>query len=420
MFMEKEDKLREFIREHCNDDVRKLALKASSLLGGADAATVSFAMDQISGRQKARTKLPSWAVVDGLTYPPHLSMEQCSSEQTAIYKKDVLKRYINADTSTLIDLTGGFGVDFSFLAKGFRRCVYVERLPHLCDIAAHNMPLLGIGNAEIVNAEHYDIDTHKDENIAVFIDPARRDSHGGRTYAIADCEPNIIGFIDHLLHITEVVMVKLSPMLDWHATVADINRAVEGNDAVREVHIVSTGNECKELLLVLSIKRNDPLRIVCVNDGDTFSFLAEASCNNNADGCSNDCSNNADECSSNAASYLLVPNASVMKAGCFSHIEAAFGVKQIASSSHLFLSNTPIRDFPGRQFRINAVTTMNKKELRTALSGINSANISCRNFPLKPEELRKRLKIKDGGSNYIFATTTSQGIHVLYISSPLT
>ena len=408
----------DFICKHANDDVRKLALSAKR----TEDLDLSFALDQIAGRQKAKVKLPSWfATADRamgenvdesslLVFPPHISMEQCSSEQTARYKKRQLDRllpsFLNRDrsrTAHFIDVTGGFGVDFSYLAQGFAEATYVERQEHLCEIAKHNFPLLGLPHANVICKElESPLELTDLQDAVVFIDPARRDTNGNRTYAIGDCTPNILGFIGELLQRAALVMVKLSPMLDWHQTVEDLNRACESKDAVREVHIVSTQNECKELLIVLSERYESALEVHCVNDEETFVFSPNASVAQ----------------SSSIASEpqkLYVPNASIMKAGCFMEIENTFGIRQIGKNSHLFVGDS-VSAFPGRVFNILCVTTMNKKELKSALSGIDRANIATRNFPLSPEQLRKRLKVKDGGDTYLFATTTDEGDHVIYVT----
>ena len=408
----------DFICKHANDDVRKLALSAKR----TEDLDLSFALDQIAGRQKAKVKLPSWfatadrAMGDNvdesslLVFPPHISMEQCSSEQTARYKKRQLDRllpsFLNRDrsrTAHFIDVTGGFGVDFSYLAQGFAEATYVERQEHLCEIARHNFPLLGLPHANVICKElESPLELTNLQEVVVFIDPARRDTNGNRTYAIGDCTPNILGFIGELLQRAALVMVKLSPMLDWHQTVEDLNRACESKDAVREVHIVSTQNECKELLIVLSERYESALEVHCVNDEETFVFSSNASVAQSS-------------IVASEPQKLYVPNASIMKAGCFMEIENTFGIRQIGKSSHLFVGDS-VSAFPGRVFNILCVTTMNKKELKSALSGIDRANIATRNFPLSPEQLRKRLKIKDGGDTYLFATTTDEGDHVIYVA----
>lgn len=400
----------DYIKMHRDDDVRQLALSAPRD-GSVD---VTFALNQISGMQVAKHKLPAWYACDGVIYPPHISMEQCSSETTARYKAEVMRHALAAcglNDTHLIDMTGGFGVDFSFMAQGLSRCTYVEQQPHLCDIARHNMPLLSLSKAEVVCGDGVEYISGVEGECSVFIDPARRDANGNRTYAIADCTPDVIGFIDKLVKVATVVMIKLSPMLDWHATVRDINKAVEGSDAVREVHIVSTANECKELLIVVSVKYNEPMRLVCVNDDQVFEV------GNEGEDEGRDKITVNYELSTMNYKTLSLPNASVMKAGCFDLLCRKFGVRQISKNSHIFLSDRNVADFPGKTYRIEKVTGMGKKELRQALQGIDRANIATRNFPMSPDQLRKRLKLKDGGDLYIFATTDDKGEHLLFITT---
>ncbi|MBR7086281.1 MAG: SAM-dependent methyltransferase, partial [Prevotella sp.] len=260
---------RQFVRLHADDDVRRLALQTHA----APDVDLPLSLNQIRGRQIARQKLPSWAEIEEIAYPPHLSMEQCSSEQTAQYKAQLLARFVSTLCKQVhfIDLTGGLGVDFSFIAQAIGACkaVYVERDAHLCELARHNFPLLGLPNAEIVcdTAENYlhqcSTVTHPPSTI-LFLDPARRDAHGNRTYALADCTPNVLEICDELLKIADFIVLKLSPMLDWH-------RAVEELGNVSEVHIVSVANECKEMLLVMK-KNPENLKIFCVNDQQLFSY----------------------------------------------------------------------------------------------------------------------------------------------------
>lgn len=201
----------------------------------------------------------------------------------------------------------------------------------------------------------------------------------------------------------DYTIVKLSPMLDWHRAVSELK-------GVREVHVVSTGNECKELLLVLSEQTaSDTLKLYCVNDGQVSVFEDK-----NYDLSIATHSLMTDE---TMQTYLYEPNASLMKAGCFGAISEQYGVKMLAQNSHLFISNQAIGNFPGRTFRVVAISTFNKKELKHHLQGITKANIATRNFPLSVAELRKRLKLKDGGDTYIFATTLSNEKHVLFITN---
>ena len=462
----------DFIRQHQDDDVRKLAFLGNKYPD----VDMPFALDQIRGRKMARVKLPRWAEIDGIIYPPHISMEQCSSEQTAQYKAELAARLLglgvltsadaekskdadnskicefagkravaskfarNEDTSEkqqiltnavdnvneikeetsegsfsdeieFVDLTGGFGVDFSYIAARLGvKSMYVERQAHLCETAKENFERLGLKNAIVKNGDGVEVlhtitsdQTRSLLNTShrlrlIFIDPARRDDAGNKVVSLQDCTPDVTQLQDEMLAKADYVIIKLSPMLDWHRAVSELSH-------VREVHIVSVNNECKELLLVLSAQEEAPLRVFCVNDDQHFGFYDshEAAVS----------IVKADE----VDGYLYEPNASLMKAGCFGAICQRYGVKMLAKNSHLFSSQELVADFPGRTFRINTISSFNKKELKRQLAGIVKANVATRNFPLSVPELRKRLKLKDGGDNYIFATTLSDESHVLIIGT---
>lgn len=387
----------DFIRQYADADVRQLALR-----GAKDPEVdMTFALEQIAGRQKARAKLPSWAAIDEIVYPPHLSMEQCSSETTALYKARLA-----GQGGTFVDLTGGFGVDFYFMSQGFAQRVYVEQNAELCKIAEHNMQVLGLQSAVVCNttADYLSSMAHAD---VIFLDPARRNEHGGRTYGIEDCSPNVLELMPQLLEKANKVILKLSPMLDWH-------QAVEALKHVSEVHIVSVNNECKELLLVLSRQTSDSLRLICVNGESIFEIIPTAETSSFLRG---NCQFPLGKLSSIQGQNLCLyePNASVMKSGCFAALEERFPVQQIGPNSHLFVSTDEIDDFPGRSFQIQAISSMNKREQKEVLKGIDKANITVRNFPLSVAELRKRLKLKEGGDVYIFATTVAKDSHLLIV-----
>ena len=502
------DKTREFVAMHRDEDVRELALKAKRVEG----LDLPLALDQIAGWQIASKKLPQWASCEGIIYPPHISMEQCSSQFTAQYKSEIAQTLLvpattvrarvsdspelgnyeagmclrtsdspesdtqevkmgawmtdSAESDTLVakramvDLTGGFGVDFSYLARGFNQATYVERQRHLCDLAEHNMAALGLDQARIVCGDGVEYLRQMDPVDFIYLDPTRRDEHGARTYAIEDCMPNVLELRDLLLAKSQCTLVKLSPMLDWRKAVADFD------GAVREVHIVATGNECKELLLVLGRPAQaDALdgvdgagshrrpaahaRVEQMNGGmdsagtvDSFDgeSKAERTAAASHDGryaaphmfCVND-NQRIDYDSAaytqglriggkplpEAKNYLYEPNASIMKAGCFDLVEERFGVTQIGPSSHLFVSEQQIADFPGRGFAIEAVGSMNKKDTKRLLNGVKQANIAVRNFPLTAPQLRKKLKLADGGTVYLFGTTMQGGDHVLLRTSKI-
>ena len=436
----------DFIRQHQDEDVRQLAFLGSK----NPEVDMPFALDQIRGRKMARAKLPRWANIDGIIYPPHISMEQCSSESTALYKAELAARLLCLPASSsseeigFVDLTGGFGVDFSYIAAQLGvKSMYVERQAHLCEAAKENFGRLGLKNAIVKNGDGIEVlhSFHpKKKDVAsaddslgitydqplsllktnlglkiIFIDPARRDDAGNKVVSLKDCTPDVTVLQEEMLLKADYVIVKLSPMLDWHRAISELSH-------VREVHIISVNNECKELLLVLSarnmgemeassadgeVKHAGNLRIYCINDAQSFV---------------------CDELDMESSSvkiapsileemqYLYEPNASLMKAGCFGVLSERYDARMLSKNSHLFVSREPIAAFPGRSFRIIAISSFNKKELKRHLSGITKANIATRNFPLSVAELRKRLKLKDGGETYIFATTLSDESHVLVIT----
>ena len=437
----------DFIRQHQDDDVRQLAFLGSKY----PEVDMPFALDQIRGRKMARVKLPRWASLEGIIYPPHISMEQCSSESTALYKAELAARLLALPVSSsfseeigFVDLTGGFGVDFSYIAARLGvKSMYVERQAYLCEAAKENFGRLGLKNAIVKNGDGIEVlhsfhpkkkDAASDDDSLgitydqprsllktnpglkiIFIDPARRDDAGNKVVSLKDCTPDVTVLQEEMLSKADYVIIKLSPMLDWHRAISELSH-------VREVHIISVNNECKELLLVLSarnmgdmeassadgeVKHAGNLRIYCVNDAQSFV---------------------CDELDMESSpvriappvleemQYLYEPNASLMKAGCFGALSDRYDARMLSKNSHLFVSQAPIEAFPGRSFRIIAISSFNKKELKRHLSGITKANIATRNFPLSVAELRKRLKLKDGGETYIFATTLSDESHVLVIT----
>lgn len=485
----------DFIRQHQDDDVRQLAFLGSKY----PEVDMPFALDQIRGRKMARVKLPRWASIDGIIYPPHISMEQCSSEQTALYKAELAARLLGLSPSSsengeekemesenasnlhlseicefagkgavdsefakneatckkqqiltesaenvneikeephkgdfseetgFVDLTGGFGVDFSYIASRLGvKSMYVERQAHLCEVAKENFGRLGLKNAIVKNGDGIEVlhsFASKKEAAAsdslgitedqsqsllktnlglklIFIDPARRDDAGNKVVSLKDCTPDVTLLQEEMLSKADYVIIKLSPMLDWHRAVSELN-------CVQEVHIISVNNECKELLLVLSARNMGNLRIYCVNDAQ--SFVCEESDMESS-------SVKIAPFTLEEMLYLYEPNASLMKAGCFGVLSERYDARMLSKNSHLFVSQAPIEAFPGRSFRIIAISSFNKKELKRHLSGITKANIATRNFPLSVAELRKRLKLKDGGETYIFATTLSDESHVLMIT----
>lgn len=383
-----------FVDDHELADVRQLAFEAARI-PGVDAP---FALDQIAGRQKARGKLPSWAQNRDIIYPPSLSMEQCSSQATALYKASLA-----GEGQLMIDLTGGLGVDFSFIAQRFREAIYVERDPRLCELACHNMAALGLSHAHIVNstAEEY-LDSLPQADL-IYLDPARRDAAGNRVFRLEDCTPDVTTLLPHLLAKSPRVLLKLSPMLDLHQALSRLT-------GVSQAHIVSTGGECKEMLLLLEAGHEGPVQVTCVNDADEPFTYSLADTATDADEW------NPNGCSEKQTVYLYEPNASIMKAGCFGLLAERYGLVAVARNSHLFVCYEALPSFPGRKFVVDAVTTLNARDLKRHLQGITHACIAVRNFPMKAPELRKRLRLNDGGDTYIFATRLASGKNVLLIT----
>ena len=368
---------KQFIRENLNADVPTLALKKAPV--GTD---VSLALRQIEARQLLRKKVPSWSDNEDLLFPAHLSIEQCSSEASAQYKATLLQG------QTFADLTGGLGIDTYFISRHFERADYVERQAELCNLAKHNFEVLEV-NVEVWNEMAEEYLNHCDPKDCIFLDPARRDMHGRKTVSISDCTPDVKAIQDLLLQKAEMVMVKLSPMLD-------VSKALEDLHHVKEVHVVAVANECKELDVVMERDYQGEIRFVCVNLLTTqheLHFTQEEeriSPIRLADG---------------VMQYLYEPNPAVMKAGCYRLLTQRFDVLKLHKNSNLYTSERLVSDFPGRIFEVEGWAPYNKKVKQALLHDVEKASIAVRNFPLSVAELRKTLKIGDGDDTYLFATT---------------
>ena len=376
---------RQFIREHLNADVPTLALQKAPV--GTD---VSLALRQIEARQMLKKKAPTWGDNDDLLFPPHLSIEQSSSEATARYKAKLLKGH------TLADLTGGLGIDTYYLSQNFRQTDYVERQSLLCDLARHNFAVLG---ARIVvwneTAEEYI--NHCNPKDCIYLDPARRASQGRKVVAIGDCEPNVAALQDLLLQKAPTLLVKLSPMLDLSQALAELR-------CVSEVHVVAVANECKELVFKIERGFSGEASIHCANlltrqPELRFSRQEERDCTIGY----------ADR----IGTYLYEPNAALLKAGCFKLAALRHGLQKLHKNSHLYTSDKLVPDFPGRIFEVVSWAAFNKKTRRGLLADLKQANLAVRNFPMAAAEMRKTLGLADGGDVYLFATTLHDGAKVL-------
>ena len=383
-----------FIQEHRHDDVRMLALQAAKFRD----IDINEAVIQIAGRQIAEKKIPSWAKEDQILYPKHLSMEQCSSEVTAKYKASL----VHGDS--LADLTAGFGVDFSFIARNFKKADYVERQDYLCELAEHNFNKLGLDNVTVHCTDGVEYLRDMEPVDCLFLDPARRDANGGKTVAISECEPDVCALESLLIEKGKKVLIKLSPMLDIFSALNELK-------SVSELHIISVNNECKELILILEKEDINPqqrkkeLTISCeqvVNNSPsqhfTFTLSEEKSSN---------C-----PIAKSIGNYLYEPGAALLKAGPYRLLASRYGVEKLHPNSHLYTSEELV-DFPGRCFKVIEYSSFGKKELKAFLKDVDKANLTVRNFPTSVAELRKKLKLKEGGDLYIFATTLANGEKVL-------
>ena len=428
----------EFIRQHASDDVRQLALRPV-----ADGVDLRQALIQIEGRQLAARKLPAWAATDGLLFPPRLSLEQCSSEATAHYKRCIVERLLSASSpsavpatsspvpspssspsavpaassafpapssspaavpaafaagpspSRFMDLTAGFGVDFAAIAPLFSHATYVERQEHLCDIARHNLPLLGLPNAEVrcSTAEQILQELREAPVTLLFLDPARRDAAGRKVALIEDCTPDVCALQEQLRRAARYTLIKLSPMLDLTAAL----RSLQG---VVEAHVVSVDGECKELLVVMASEAPAGEPWIHCSYSPTapplvFRLSEERAC----------CVALADR----LQDYLYEPDAALMKAGAFRILCQRFPVHKLAADTHLYTSDEFVADFPGRRWKVSGSSTFAKSELRRLLAGVTAADLTLRGFPGSVATLRKQLHLREGGSVHFIATTLADG-----------
>lgn len=326
-------------------------------------------LQQTEGRERTADKLPLFASMEDWWYPVRVSCEQCSSEQTAQYKASLVSG------EKMADLTAGYGVDTFFMSERFKQACYVEQNAELCRIAAHNFALTDHQQSIIIhNMTAEDFLKTAGQYDLIFADPARRDNYGGKVFKLDDCTPNIVELLPALReHLTPKgrVMLKLSPMLD-------ISQAVNALAAVQwDVHVVAVKNEVKEVLLV-SGGTGLVTAIDLAKKDQVFTFTKE---DERACGFRQETGN---------WKYLYEPNAAILKAGAYKLVAARYGLQKMDVNTHLYASDKLVEDFPGRVWQI-----------ATAPTPITSANVICRNYPLTPEQLKKKMRIKDGGDIYV-------------------
>ena len=373
----------EFINNNINSDTTKLLLKARKF----EDLDIPFIVDQIICRKSLKNKLPDWSKNDRIILPSKISTEQCSSQQTALYKSALIKGGI------LCDLTGGMGVDSYYFSLNADKVIYIERYPDYCQAAQHNFKELGANNIIIINQDSTSLSSITDSIDYFYIDPARRSDSNKRLFAIDQCEPDVLQLKEPLLNKASTLIIKISPM-------ADITFTLSLLPETEEIHCVSVKNECKELIFVLKNNKdhNKGVNVRCINfenndEFKKFDFIY------------------SDESIANVSyakeisEYIYEPNASIMKTGAFKSISQEFKIEKLGVNTHLYSSDRYIEDFPGRVFKVNTVHEFSSSTYKKIGKTYPKANITTRNFPITVDEFRKKTSIKDGGDIYLFATT---------------
>jgi hypothetical protein len=372
-------KVQHFIVDHLKSDITKLILKGSPF----DDISIQELANQIIAKQKSEQKLKTWFSTENIYYPPKISIEQTSSEITANYKSTLL---IGA---SIIDITGGFGVDCFFFSRQFKDVIHCEINEDLSTIVKHNYQQLNIKNIETVSGNGIEFLKNSDTTFdCIYIDPSRRNDTKGKVFLLKDCLPNVPENIDFLFTKTTQILLKNSPILDISSAITELK-------FVKEIHVVAIKNEVKEVLFLLEKNYEGDIQIKTINiqkeDTQRFDFkLKEA----------------VTSIYSEPLSYLYEPNAAILKSGGFHQISKQLNLFKLHQHSHLYTSEQLI-DFPGRNFKIRNVINYDKKKLKKLLTE-KKANITTRNFPKTVAQIRKETGIKDGGTSYIFFTTDNK------------
>lgn len=379
--------MNDFIKNNQHKPLSEIAL----ILSKHPELDKNFIINQINGLQKAKLKLPTFYENENIIYPTGLSMEQCSSEQAAFFKSKLVKG------KTAIDLTGGFGVDAFFFSKQFENVSYVEQNADLFKLVQHNFKILNASiNCYQTNCEEFLTKNNQQFDLA-YIDPSRRDEKK-RVFKLANCTPNVIELLPQLLKTAKQVLIKTSPLLDIKQTLKDL-------DKVSKVWVVSVNNDCKEVLYLVEETKNTNPEIFAINltknTTEKFEFNYDNEIKIAVD-------------FSLPLVYLYEPNTSVLKAGGFKSIAKKCNLNKLAANTHLYTSEKLIVDFPGRCFKINHTLEYNDKSFKAL--GIKKANITTRNFTDNIEQIKKKLKLTDGGNDYVFATRDLNDKPVLIVT----
>jgi hypothetical protein len=373
-----------FIRDHLNDPVSTLALSKNPFPG----TQWQEILAQVAASAKAKEKLPTWFASENIYYPPKLSVEQASSEETARYKASLVSG------KSLADATGGFGVDDFFFSKSAGEVTHCESDPELSGIAAHNFRQLGADNIDCIAGDSSEFFHRTGRDFDwIYADPARRHDKKGKVFRLSDCRPNVPELLDLYFSKAENVMVKTAPLLDMSAGLAELRHTAE-------IHIVALRNEVKELLWILrrGFAGAPVVKAANLPQTETFDFIW---------------GENAQPDYRDPGKYLYEPNAAVMKSGAFGLVAARFGIGKLSRHAHLYTSDEPADGFPGRRFSIERVVPYQKKDMMTL--GLTKANVTARHFPETVDAIRKKWKIADGGSLYAFFTTGRDDLRIVLL-----
>jgi hypothetical protein len=380
--------IQQYLRNNVNSNVTKLALQKNPF----PEVEWTDLLNQIAAHQKAKDKLPTWFNADGIVYPSKVSVEQTSSEATANYKSGLVSG------NSLIDLTGGFGIDDFYFAKQITNVTHCEMNIELSAIAKHNFSVLDAINIKCKAGDSLDVLTvASDQWDWMYIDPARRSDSKGKVFMLTDCLPNVPDLLSTYFKYTSNILIKTAPLLDITAGLNELH-------FVKEIHIVALNNEVKELLWILQRGYTGSIALIAANitksKTETFTSVYN---------------NNAEASYSAPDKYLYEPNSAIMKSGSFDAISASYNINKLHKNTQLYTSNALI-EFPGRRFVINNVVPYQKSEMKQATEG-KKMNVTVRNFPLAVSEIQKKWKIKDGGDTYAFFTTNIHDEKIVLICS---
>ncbi|MQP53513.1 MULTISPECIES: class I SAM-dependent methyltransferase [unclassified Flavobacterium] len=382
--------IQDFINENLNTDSTKLALKKNLF------PEVSYAeiINQIIAKKKAKDKLPTWFSTENIIYPEKISIEQTSSETTAKYKASLVSG------EKLIDCTGGFGIDDYYFSKVFKYLIHCELNSDLSKIVKHNCEVLKVSNIECHQGDSTKILEQLNQKFdCIYIDPSRRNDAKGKVFMLADCLPNVVELQDFYYQFTNTLLIKTAPILDLHAGLLELKN-------VAEIHVVAVDNEVKELLWKIEKDFTESPEIIAVNIEKEKQTITRI-----------ESSKNYSARYSLPKKYVYEPNASLMKSGAFEAVSELFLVNKLHQHSHLYTSDE-IVEFPGRKFSIDAIVPFQKKEISAYIQG-KKMNVSTRNFPIKPEEIKKKYKIQDGGTIFAFFTTNMNNEKIILLCTKL-